>query len=148
MKTQKAVRPVLLAVSLLALLGVVIPGRAQVPSNGESQGQRQTQAATEQNGDMKHGEMAGLNLTDEQKTQIKQIHADSRSQVAAVNADTALAADAKQAKIRQIRISTRQQVMKVLTPAQRKQMKQNMHERRAERQQAQPQAQPPVTPQQ
>jgi len=60
---------------------------------------------------------------------------DSKSQMDAVNADSSLAADAKQAKIRQIHMSTHKQVLKVLTPDQRKQVRANMKERRSEHQQ-------------
>jgi Spy/CpxP family protein refolding chaperone len=131
------------------MLTMTAPVRAQSTGSDMGQDQAQSQAAPAQAEDKHMQEFAGLNLTDEQKAQIKQIRTDSRSQMDAVNADSALAADAKQAKIREIRKGTHQQMLKVLTPEQRKQMKQNMRERRSEhQQQAQPQAQSPAAPQQ
>jgi len=145
MNTTKIAKCAVLASSLLAMLTMAAPGRAQSSGSDMGQDQAQSQAAPAQTEDKHMREFAGLNLTDEQKTQIKQIRTDSRSQMEAVKADTSLAADAKQAKIREIRKGSHQQMLKVLTPEQRKQMKQNMHEQRSERQQP---AQPPAAPQQ
>ncbi|HMI52150.1 MAG TPA: hypothetical protein VK525_11595 [Candidatus Saccharimonadales bacterium] len=148
MNTTKVAKSAVLAASLLAMLAIAPAGRAQ--SSGTDTGQDPAQSqATAPTEDKQMRGFAGLNLTDEQKAQIKQIRTDSKSQMDAVNADSSLAADAKQGKIREIRKGTHQQMFKVLTPDQRKQMKQNMRERRSQhQQQAQPQSQPPAAPQQ
>ena len=149
MNSTKIKTSVVLVSSLLAMLAMATPGKAQAPATDTAQDQGQTQAAPAQQEGKHMREFAGLNLTDDQKTQIKQIHMDSKSQMDAVNADSSLAADAKQVKIRQIHMSTHKQVLKVLTPDQRKQVRANMKERRSEhQQQAQPQSQPPAAPQQ
>jgi len=83
--------------------------------------------------------LANLNLTDDQKAQIKQIHEGTRSKVEAVNNDSSLSADQKQTKIHEIRRDMHEQVKKVLTPDQRKQFEENMREHRESKQQ------PPAT---
>jgi len=148
MNNTKITKRLLLASSLVAMLVMAAPGKAQAPAADATQDQSQTQAAPAK-GEGKHMRaFENLNLTDDQKAQMKQIRTDSKTQLDAVNADTSLAADAKQAKIHQIRKGTHEQMMKVLTADQKKQLKQNMREHRSERQQSQPQSQPPATPQQ
>jgi periplasmic protein CpxP/Spy len=134
----------------LLVMGLV-PGLGRAQSNAPTTSQDQTQgtqtAPTPQQG-RKHGGMEGLNLTDDQKTQMKQIHESAKSQMDAVNNDSTLSADQKQAKMRQIHRSARVQMVKLLTPEQRQEMKANARARRAARQQNQqnaPQAQAPAT---
>ena len=90
----------------------------------------------------KHGDhnamLANLNLTDDQKVQIKQIHEGMRSKAEAVKNDSSLSADQKEAKIRDLRRDTHEQVKKVLTPEQRKQFEENMREHRDSKQQQPP----------
>jgi Spy/CpxP family protein refolding chaperone len=74
-----------------------------------------------------------LNLTDDQKVQMKRIHEDAKSQMDAVNNDSSLSADQKQTKIKQIRRESHKQVQAMLTPEQRKTMKQWRHEHRGQR---------------
>ena len=97
----------------------------------------QGQAMHEKRGDH-DAMMANLNLTDDQKAQIKQIHEGMRSKVEAVNNDSSLSADQKQAKIQDLRRDTHEQVKKVLTPEQRKQFEENMREHRESKQQQTP----------
>jgi periplasmic protein CpxP/Spy len=85
-----------------------------------------------------------LNLTDDQKAQMKKIHEDAKSQIDTVKADTTLTPDQKHQKIQQIHRDSEKQVHAMLTPEQRKTMKEYHQERKAERQQQQPaQQQPP-----
>lgn len=98
--------------------------------------QDQSQSMQSQRGE-KGDFLAGLNLTDDQKAQIKQIREGARSQADAVKNDTSLSADQKEAKLHSIHRDTHEQVSKVLTPEQRKMMREKMHERR-ESKQAQP----------
>jgi Spy/CpxP family protein refolding chaperone len=97
----------------------------------------QGQAMQQQGPGEKGGPFANLNLTDDQKAQIKTIHEGAKSKADAVKADTTLSADQKEAKIREIHRDTREQVMKnVLTPEQRKQARENMKEHKQEMQKA------------
>ncbi len=73
--------------------------------------------------------LSQLDLTADQKTQIKAIFQDDEAQAKAVRQDTTLTADAKQAKIAAIWKATREKVMAVLTPAQQQQLQQIMQER-------------------
>jgi Spy/CpxP family protein refolding chaperone len=64
---------------------------------------------------------AALNLTDEQKAQIKTIREDGKQQIAAIEKDSSLSAEAKQQKLKVIRKDIRRQVWSVMTPEQQKQ---------------------------
>jgi Spy/CpxP family protein refolding chaperone len=64
---------------------------------------------------------AALNLTDEQKAQIKTIREDGKTQVAALGKDASLSEEAKQQKLKVIRKDIRRQVWGVMTPEQQKQ---------------------------
>jgi Spy/CpxP family protein refolding chaperone len=94
-----------------------------------TQGSSQEQAAPSQAAPNR----PNLNLTDDQETQMKKIREDAKSQIDAVNSDASLNADQKQAKIKQIHRDSHKQVMAMLTPEQRKAMRQWHHEHRAER---------------
>lgn len=65
------------------------------------------------------GDMAGLNLTDQQKAQIKSIREDARQQVQAIQNDSSLAKEQKMAKVKEIRKATIEQIKSILTPEQR-----------------------------
>src|SRR5271169_798578 len=73
---------------------------------------------------------ASLNLTDEQKTQIKAIREDAKQQIQAMQKDSSLSDDAKQQKLKVIRKDTRRQVWGVMTPDQQKQWAAEQRERR------------------
>jgi Spy/CpxP family protein refolding chaperone len=62
-----------------------------------------------------------LNLTDEQKAQIKTIREDGKAQIAALGKDASLSDEAKQQKLKVIRKDIRRQVWGVMTPEQQKQ---------------------------
>ncbi len=64
-----------------------------------------------------------LNLTPDQKAKMKPLLLDQHKQVQAVRADASLTPEQKQGKIREIRKSTHQQVMALLTPEQQQQLK-------------------------
>ncbi len=79
-----------------------------------------------------------LNLTDDQKAQMKKIHEDAKAQIEAVNSDSALSADQKEAKIKQLHRGTHKQVEAILTPEQKKTMREWRREHRGSRQQQTP----------
>jgi len=85
-----------------------------------------------------HGKssFAGLNLSDDQKTQIKKIHEEARAKRDKVMADSSLSDTAKQEKAKEIRHAATEQARSVLTPEQREQLKANRSARRAERSQS------------
>ena len=65
---------------------------------------------------------AELNLTDDQKAQLKPIVQDEVQQLRAVNDDASLTADQKKAKFTEIRQSHRTQMVSILNPEQQKKL--------------------------
>ena len=128
--------PKQLAITASLLLLSVFPAMSKA-QNAPDSNQGQSQTMQEKRGDH-NAMMANLNLTDDQKAQIKQIHEGTRSKIEAVNNDSSLSADQKQAKIHELRRDTHEQVKKVLTPEQRKQFEENMREHRETKQQQTP----------
>jgi Spy/CpxP family protein refolding chaperone len=126
-----------LAITASFLLLSMFPALSQAQSTAPDNAQEQTQATPAQHED-KGAAMANLNLTDDQKAQIKQIREGARSRADAVKNDSSLSADQKETKLREIHRDTHQQMAKVLTPEQRKQMHENMRERREMKQQQAP----------
>lgn len=134
------------AAGLLALTLTPAMSRAQNSQQPPEQDNTQTAPATPTpHAGRKNGAMAGLNLTEDQRTEFKKIHEATKTQLEAVGKDETLSADQKAAKIHQVRHSARLQMVKLLTPEQRQQMRANIREMRAARK-AQQQA-PPAQPQ-
>jgi Spy/CpxP family protein refolding chaperone len=139
-------KQIAVAAGLLAL--TFAPGISRAQSGSQPPAQDQSQAApaapTQHEGRM-HGAMQGLNLTDDQKAAMKKIHESTKAQLEAVNKDESLTADQKEAKTHQLRHGARMQMVKLLTPEQRQQMRANVRALRAsrrEQQQQPPQSQP------
>jgi protein CpxP len=126
-----------LAITASFLLVSMFPALSKAQNNAPDTAQGQNQAMPAQRED-KGAFLANLNLTDDQKAQVKQIHEGARSQAEAVKSDSSLSAEQKEAKIREIHHNSREQMMKILTPEQRKQMHENMRERRESKQQQAP----------
>lgn len=122
------------------------PGISRAQSSSQPPAQDQSQAApaapAQHEGRMP-GAMKGLNLTDDQKAGMKKIHESTKAQLDAVNKDESLTADQKEAKIHQLRHGARLQMVKLLTPEQRQQMRANVRALRASRRENQQQQQPP-----
>lgn len=125
-----------IAITASFVLLSMFPALSKAQNTAPDTAQDQSQAMQSQRGE-KGDFLAGLNLTDDQKVQIKQIREGARSQADAVKNDAALSADQKEAKLHAIRRDKHEQMSKVLTPEQRKMMHEKMHERR-ESKQAQP----------
>jgi Spy/CpxP family protein refolding chaperone len=138
-------KQIAVAAGFLALTFAPGIGRAQGSSQPPAQDQSQAAPAApaQQEGRM-HGAMKGLNLTEDQKAQMKTIHESAKAQLDVVNKDESLTADQKEAKIHQLRRSAHAQMVKLLTPDQREQMKANVRALRAAHREKQqpPQAQP------
>jgi Spy/CpxP family protein refolding chaperone len=113
---------------LVAALLLVGAAPAITRAQDATQGAGQEQAAPAQKADRPN-----LNLTDDQKAQMKKIREDAKSQIDAVKNDTSLSAEQKQAKMKEIRRDSHKHVMSMLTPDQRKTMKQWRHEHHGQR---------------
>jgi Spy/CpxP family protein refolding chaperone len=124
-----------LAITASFMLLSVFPALSYAQNNAPDS--TQGQAMHQKHGDH-NAMMANLNLTDDQKAQIKQIHEGTRPKIEAVNNDSSLSADQKQAKIHDLKRDTHEQVKKILTPDQRKQFEENMREHRDSKQQQPP----------
>jgi Spy/CpxP family protein refolding chaperone len=149
MISKNITKQLAVAAGFLAL--TFAPGMLRAQSNTQSQAQSQDQSQatpnTQAQQGKRHGVMQGLNLTDDQKAQFKKIHESTKSQVEAVKNDSSLSADQKQAKIHELRRGARMQMVKLLTPDQKQQMKANIRELRASRREQQQQPQPQAQPQ-
>ena len=135
MKIRNFTKTVLTVAGLLAL-GTFAP---QAFSQSAQAQQSNPPAATQPGPDNQgshmrgHGEklFADLNLTDEQKAQIKKIHEDAKAKADVVKADSALSDADKKTKLREIRNSAMADSRKVLTAEQQGQLDQKIKERRA-----------------
>jgi hypothetical protein len=103
----------LFAISYMAFCSFVAPARAQSSSSGPGQGEPQSEPAVPGPKDFDDEK---LNLSQDQRNQIKQIRANEKSQIDAVREDSSLTPEQKEKRIRQIRRATHKQVMGVLTP--------------------------------
>lgn len=63
-----------------------------------------------------------LNLTEDQKTKIKPILQNEVAQLKTVHQDSSMSTDAKQAKMKEIHASTKQQLNEILTPDQQQKL--------------------------
>jgi Spy/CpxP family protein refolding chaperone len=107
---------VLFVAGVLVAYGSPMPARAA----GRAQDPGPTQAAPAQQNESSRPD---LNLSDDQKAQMKKIHQEAKAQIEAVNSDSSLSADQKQAKIHGIRQGSHKQVEAMLTPEQRQKMR-------------------------
>jgi Spy/CpxP family protein refolding chaperone len=148
MISKNITKQLAIAAGFLAL--TFAPAITQAQSNAQQQSQEQGQTQTApapQKQARRQALMQNLNLTDDQKAQFKKIHDTTKSQVEAVKNDSSLSFDQKTAKIRQARHDARMQMVKLLTPDQRAQMKANIRELRAARHEKQQQQAPQAQPQ-
>jgi Spy/CpxP family protein refolding chaperone len=148
MKNLKMFKQLTLAAGLLALCSVPAAVRAQQAQQPPQSDPGQQAARPNNapnggpNGERHADELANLNLTDDQKAQIEKIHASTRSQMDALKNDSTLTPDQKREKAHELHKATHQQVMQVLTPEQRQQMRADERAHKAEKQQSS-QAPPP-----
>jgi len=82
-------------------------------------------------------DFAGLNYSEEQKTEIDQIHRNTKALMDAVAKDDKLTAEQKDAMLQGYKRLEYGRVYKVLTPEQQRQVRQKILARRAEKQTAQ-----------
>lgn len=74
-----------------------------------------------------------LNLTPEQKTDLKSIRDNEKQQAQAIKNDSSLTADQKKAKLKDLRKDSHQQMMAKLTPDQQQKFKEMRKENRGHR---------------
>jgi Spy/CpxP family protein refolding chaperone len=136
MKTKSLINSVL-GVGAFLLVGTFAPTTfAQSDTQDQATPPAASQPAARAH---EHGKspFAGLNLSDDQKAQIKKIHEEARAKREKVMADSSLSDAAKQEKAKEIRHAAKEQARNVLTPEQREQLKANRSARRAERSKSQ-----------
>jgi len=122
---MKKLLPLTLAAAAFGLAAVTTPSSAQFApgahlSRAHGQGGKKMQKLA-----------ASLGLTDAQKAQLKPILQSAAQQAKAIKTDTSLTPQARQAKMKDLRKSTNQQMMAVLTPDQRQKLKAMRQQRRA-----------------
>ena len=71
-----------------------------------------------------------LNLTDDQKAALKSIRVNEKQQAQAIKNDSSLTADQKKAKFKELRKTSREQMMAKLTPDQQQKFKEMRKEHR------------------
>lgn len=90
--------------------------------------------------------LKSLNLTPEQKTQLRAIRAARNNQLQSLRNDATLTGQQRQDQLHQIRRSARRQMVALLTPDQKAQLHQIIQQRRAARMQSRQQATAPGAP--
>ena len=102
-----------------------------------------SQAAPAQQGEMGmrdklQSAVEGLNLTDDQKSKVKDIFADAKAKRQTVWSDSSLTDDQKKAKMKELHAGTMAKLNEVLTPDQQAQLKTKMEAAKAAKPTAQP----------
>jgi periplasmic protein CpxP/Spy len=115
----------LLFACFLCLSFAGLQARAQTPADqaatqtGQAMGDTETKAKVQ----AKLQELASeLNLTDDQKTQIKPILQGEVKELQGIKADASLSDDQKKAKATEIHSSSKSQISAILTPEQQKKL--------------------------
>jgi Spy/CpxP family protein refolding chaperone len=101
------------------------------------------QAAPAQQGEMGmrdklQSAVESLNLTDDQKSKVKDIFADAKAKRQTVWSDSSLTDDQKKAKMKELHAGTMAKLNEVLTPDQQAQLKAKMEAAKAAKPTAQP----------
>jgi Spy/CpxP family protein refolding chaperone len=128
---NKTLSSLVVVCGLLLTCGSLNLARAQSGSPGSGQDNAAPEQQTER-------DRPDLNLTDDQRAQMKKIHEDAKAQLEDVKNDSSLSADQRQEKIQQIHRGTHKQVEAVLTPEQKKTMREWRRAHRGSRQQQAP----------
>ena len=102
-----------------------------------------SQAAPAQQGEMGmrdklQSAVESLNLTDDQKSKVKDIFADAKAKRQTVWSDSSLTDDQKKAKMKELHAGTMAKLNEVLTPEQQAQLKTKMEAAKAAKPTAQP----------
>jgi Spy/CpxP family protein refolding chaperone len=120
MKTTKFL-PIVCGIALMGVLAIGTMARQSDPAPASGSSAAQSGKGPGRMNPDAPEEDAALNLTDDQKTKIAAIRADTKDQMKAIQKDTTLTDDARQQQIKALRKTTRAQVWAVMTPDQQKQ---------------------------
>jgi Spy/CpxP family protein refolding chaperone len=126
---RSSLRVIPLLSVVYAIVFLTVPAssaQSAPPGSGEGQPQTQSPAPGPKNPDDEK-----LNLTRDQKKQIRHIRGEFRPQIEAVREDSTLSARQKTAKLRELHREMHKQVMAVLTPEQQEIWKERQRERHA-----------------
>jgi Spy/CpxP family protein refolding chaperone len=101
------------------LLGMTLAGTALLAQQTTSPaGQTAPEATTQSVTQSASGSTGTLQLTMEQKKQLRELRLSARDQAAIIRNDQTLSAEQKQSKLKLLRANTHEQMKSVLTPAQ------------------------------
>ena len=127
-----------------AVFAVTVPAGVRAQQAGSTDNNPPAQAPQEASnpaparaGNARHSGMNRLNLTPDQRTQMKSIRQDRWKQVEAVKNDSSTNDEQKYEKLREIRQASRKQMRALLTPEQRATWREMAMERRRARAQRQ-----------
>jgi Spy/CpxP family protein refolding chaperone len=123
------------AALMCAPIGFAQSDNAQSPSSTSGQPQSGDQMGHKGHRGGKHMDkmMEQLNLTDDQKSQVKKLHEDGRAQMKQVASDSSLSAAQKKDKIKQLHQDQMSKMESVLTPDQKTKWEQMKSERKEKR---------------
>ena len=116
-----------LFISLFAIGVFVSTGNAQVQRDAN----RSHRVQPDSSRHFKKGMMSDLNLTEDQKSQMKEIQQSSRQQRESIKNDASLTPDQKKAKMKELQKSQSAKVNTILTPEQQAKRKANMEKMKA-----------------
>jgi Spy/CpxP family protein refolding chaperone len=120
-----------LTLTALLALGTLAWAQDSTPSGGQSNATSGTGTAENDPAENRVRHIADqLNLTPEQRDQIRPIVKQEAEQIQAVRNDNSLTPEQKQAKLREIHQTFRPQIAKVLTPEQKQKFKEMKEEGR------------------
>ncbi|MGC1451128.1 MAG: hypothetical protein WA830_13955 [Candidatus Sulfotelmatobacter sp.] len=132
MKKNRLAKPVVVAAGFILLCAAAGQSRAQSASPGAAHTPMATSSGTHpKTSSVLEDDFAGLNYTDEQKTEIEKIHLNTKSLQDKVAKDDKLTGDQKDAMLLGYTRMEYGEMFKVLTPEQQKQVRQKMRARRA-----------------
>jgi len=121
----------------LILSGAMVLPMAAIAQNAGSAAGGDANAAasqtTEKKGERGAKFAEALNLTDQQKADLKGIRDNERQQAQAIKNDTSLTAEQKKAKFKELRKSSHEQMMAKLTPEQQQKFKEMRKDHRGHR---------------
>ena len=112
-----------------------IAALAQTSNSAATSGDTGSATASQTQNQNQRGEKfaEALNLTPEQKADLKSIRDNEKQQAQAIKNDSSLTADQKKAKFKELRKSSHEQMMAKLTPDQQQKFKEMRKEHRGHR---------------
>lgn len=122
-----------LTLILSGVMALPIAALAQTSTTSGGDTGNSTASQTPNNNERGQKFAEALNLTPEQKADLKSLRDNEKQQAEAIKSDSSLTADQKKAKLKELRKSSHQQMMAKLTPDQQKKFKEMRKEHRGHR---------------